>query len=65
MPTWVRILFPVLASFGPVLMVIGLQSPRGGPFGTGLAMAGALMTSAALVLVFRVLARLCAADQPR
>ena len=63
MPMLVRILFPALASFGPLFMVIGLRGPRGGPSGPGLAAAGALMTSAALLLLFLVLARLCAAER--
>ena len=62
-PPFMRVLFPALAAFGPLFMVLGLQGPRGGLFGTGLAFAGALMTSAALVLVFLVLARSGAAER--
>lgn len=61
MPMVVRVLFPVLAAFGPLFMVLGLRTPQGG---AGLADAGALMTSAALILVFVVLARVCGRGDP-
>ena len=52
--------FPVCASFGPVMLALGSLSPNreGMPYGLLLAIPGALMTSAALIMVFRSLASL-------
>jgi len=49
-------LFPTLACFGPLLMVIGLRT---GPSVTLhlLALLGAIMTSAALLILFRAVSR--------
>ncbi len=53
-------LFPVCASFGPTFMALGLLFPNRGGFPYGLLMAGpgALMTSAAMMLLFRMLVKL-------
>lgn len=50
-------LFPVCASFGPTFMALGLLFPnRGGfPYGVLMALPGALMTSAAMMILFRLL----------
>jgi hypothetical protein len=45
-----RVLFPACASFGPMFMLIGLQGRT--TFGFVCAGAGALMTSAALFMLF-------------
>ena len=45
-----RVLFPACASFGPMFMVIGLQGRT--TFGLVCACTGALMTSAALFMLF-------------
>jgi hypothetical protein len=54
MPIVVRILFPALSCFGPIFMVTGLQGSKASPFGFGLALTGALMTSIALIMIFLV-----------
>jgi hypothetical protein len=51
MPMTYRMLFPACASFGPIFIVIGLQG-RGTTGGFVCAGAGALMTSAALLMLF-------------
>lgn len=51
MPAIVRVLFPTLAAFGPLAIVIGLQSP-GASWSQALALVGALMTSSALLLLY-------------
>jgi hypothetical protein len=45
-----RVLFPACASFGPTFMVIGLQGPAT-TYGSGCAIIGALMTTAALFML--------------
>lgn len=52
--------FPACASFGPVMLALGSLPPsrEGMPYGLLLAIPGALMTSAALLMVFRSLAAL-------
>lgn len=50
MRMFLRGLFPACACFGPLFMVMGLQG-RGSTSGYGLAIAGALMTSAALLVL--------------
>jgi hypothetical protein len=57
MPFLIRVLFPPLACFGPLFMVLGLQGPKG-PMDHELALAGALMTSVALIFLFIVMARM-------
>jgi len=39
-PMALRILFPVLAGFGPLFIVLGLKSPKDSAFGSGLAETG-------------------------
>ncbi len=51
MPRIYRVLFPACASFGPMFMVIGLQG-QGTLNGSVCALTGALMTSAALLMLF-------------
>jgi hypothetical protein len=46
-----KVLFPACASFGPMFMVIGLEG-QGTTYGFVCAGAGALMTSAALLMLF-------------
>jgi hypothetical protein len=46
-----RVLFPACASFGPMFIVIGLEG-QATPYGFACAGAGALMTSAALLMLF-------------
>ena len=46
--------FPALASFGPVFMAAGFLVPTY-PYGCFIAFPGALMTSAALLILFRML----------
>lgn len=52
--------FPACASFGPVMLALGSLPPNreGMSVGLLLAIPGALMTSAALLVVFRSLAAL-------
>jgi protein-S-isoprenylcysteine O-methyltransferase Ste14 len=52
MPMISRILFPVLACFGPLFMVLGLQSPNRSPVNNAMAMGGALMVTVALLIVY-------------
>ena len=55
-----KTLFPVFASFGPLFIAMGCLFPSRGdaPYGFFVAMPGALMTSAALLIIFRMLATL-------
>ncbi len=48
--------FPVCASFGPLFIAMGSLFPNRGdaPYGFFVALPGALMTSAALLIIFRV-----------
>jgi len=56
MPIIVRVLMPAFACFGPLFMVLGLQSPNRSPVNNLLAMGGAFMISGALImLMFAVL----------
>lgn len=59
MPTIFRVLFPTLSCFGPLLAVIGLQHPEIS-WSVTVALAGALMTSASLLMLFVVLVKLTA-----
>ncbi len=52
MKTVSRVLFPTLASFGPLFMVIGVQTGSTSYLRI-LALVGALMTSLALIILFR------------
>jgi len=56
MPLISRMLFPVFSCFGPLFMVLGLQSPNRSPVNNAMAIGGALMlTVALLILYFAVL----------
>ena len=51
--------FPVCASFGPLFIAMGSVFPnRSGPYGFFIAAPGALMTSVALIMIFRALTAL-------
>ena len=52
MPIISRILFPVLSCFGPLFMVLGLQSPNRSPVNNAMALGGALMVTGALLLIY-------------
>lgn len=60
MSSLMKTTFPVCASFGPVMLALGSLPPNrdGMPYGLLLAIPGALMTSAALMMVFRSLVAL-------
>ncbi len=53
-----KALFPVCASSGPLFMVMGFLLPSQAPYGYFIAVPGALMTSAALHIIFRTLTAL-------
>ncbi len=57
MPIISRILFPVLSCFGPLFMVLGLQSPNRSPMNNAMAMGGALMVTGALLIVYFALVK--------
>jgi len=52
MPLISRILFPVFTCFGPLFMVLGLQSPNRSPVNNALAFCGAFMISGALLILY-------------
>jgi hypothetical protein len=52
MPMISRILFPVLSCFGPLFMVLGLQTPNRSPVNNAMAMGGALMVTGALLIIY-------------
>jgi len=52
MPVISRILIPVFSCFGPLFMVLGLQSPNRSPVNNLLAFAGAFMIAGALLILF-------------
>jgi hypothetical protein len=58
MPIISRILFPVLSCFGPLFMVLGLQSPNRSPVNNALALGGALMVTGALLIAYFALIKL-------
>lgn len=58
MPTISRILFPALACFGPLFMVLGLQTPNRSPVNNAMALGGALMVTGALIIVYFALIKL-------
>ena len=60
MPLLSRIFFPVLSCFGPLFMVLGLQSPNRSPVNHALALGGALMVTGALLIVYFALIKLVA-----
>lgn len=55
MPIISRTLFPVLSCFGPLFMVLGLQSPNRSPVNNAMAVGGALMVTGALLIVYLAL----------
>jgi hypothetical protein len=57
-PTISRILFPALACFGPLFMVLGLQTPNRSPVNNAMALGGALMVTGALIIVYFALIKL-------
>ncbi len=52
MPLISRILFPAFSCFGPLFMVLGLQSPNRSPVNNALALGGALMLTVALLMAY-------------
>jgi hypothetical protein len=52
MPILSRILFPVCSCFGPLFMVLGLQSPNRSPVNNALAFCGAFMITGALLIIY-------------
>jgi hypothetical protein len=58
MPMISRILFPVLSCFGPLFMVLGLQSPNRSPVNNAMALGGALMVTGALLIVYFALVKI-------
>ena len=58
MPTISRILFPVLSCFGPLFMVLGLQTPNRSPVNNAMALGGALMVTGALLIIYFALIKL-------
>ena len=52
MPLISRALFPVLSCFGPLFMVLGLQSPNRSPVNNTLAFCGGFMITGALLILF-------------
>jgi len=52
MPLISRILFPVFSCFGPLFMVLGLQSPNRSPVNNAMALGGALMLTCALLIMY-------------
>ena len=52
MPLISRILFPVFSCFGPLFMVIGLQSPNRSPVNNAIAFLGGFMVTGALLIVY-------------
>lgn len=57
MPIISRVLFPVLSCFGPLFMVLGLQSPNRSPVNNAMAVGGAFMVTGALLIVYFALIR--------
>lgn len=52
MPLISRVLFPVFSCFGPLFMVLGLQSPNRSPVNNALALGGALMLTGAFLIMY-------------
>jgi len=52
-----KALFPACASFGPIMLAMGCLFPNrdGAPYGLIMTLPGALMTTAALLIIFRAL----------
>ncbi len=55
-----KAIFPACASFGPIMLAMGSLFPNrdGTPYGVIMTFPGALMTTAALLILFRTLASL-------
>lgn len=47
-----RVLFPVFSCFGPLFMVLGLQSPNRSPVNNAMAFIGAFMITGALLIMY-------------
>ena len=58
MPLISRILFPVFSCFGPLFLVLGLQSPNRSPVNNAMAFGGALMLTVALLIMYFAMIRL-------
>lgn len=52
MPLISRILIPVFSCFGPLFMVLGLQSPNRSPLNNAMAFVGGFMITGALLILF-------------
>jgi hypothetical protein len=52
MPLPSRILFPVFSCFGPIFMVLGLQSPNRSPVNNAMAFIGGFMVTGALLILY-------------
>ena len=66
MPLISRILFPVCSCFGPLFMVLGLQSPNRSPVNNAMAFIGGFMLTAALLIMYFAVIKLLAnkSNQP-
>jgi bacteriorhodopsin len=60
MPVISRILFPLFSCFGPLFMVLGLQSPNRSPVNNALAFFGAFMVTGALLIMYFAMLKLFA-----
>jgi hypothetical protein len=60
MPMISRILFPVFSCFGPLFMVLGLQSPNRSPVNNAMALGGAFMITGALLIMYFAILKLFA-----
>ena len=58
MPLISRILFPAFSCFGPLFMVLGLQSPNRSPLNNAMALGGASMLTGALLILYFAVFRL-------
>jgi hypothetical protein len=60
MPLISRILFPTFSCFGPLFMVLGLQSPNRSPLNNAMALGGAFMIAGALLIMYFAVIKLLA-----
>jgi protein-S-isoprenylcysteine O-methyltransferase Ste14 len=60
MPLISRILFPACSCFGPLFMVLGLQSPNRSPVNNAMAFGGAFMLTVALLIMYFAMIKLLA-----
>ncbi|MEZ6128377.1 MAG: hypothetical protein R3C59_06825 [Planctomycetaceae bacterium] len=60
MSSLAKAIFPACATFGPIMLALGSLFPNrdGTPYGLTMTFPGALMTTAALLIVFRALTTL-------